>query len=188
MYWYKLIKKYTIHTSVLLLLSGSYACNKPEIKETGAELKYFDLKEYFKEEADRLNKQNPLVDKTVVHNGAAERIKMQVTSWIKELNLFSESDINKPAWKLSYEVKAAGDSTVYQAKYPELKTRRITIIKKDGQVAQIAIVNNTHNILYTTTENLVYVPRAYYLIEKTQKVRVMGGNNYKITGKFNGAR
>jgi hypothetical protein len=47
MYWYKPIKKYTIYTGVLLLLSGSYACNKPEIKETGAQLKYFDLKGVF---------------------------------------------------------------------------------------------------------------------------------------------
>jgi hypothetical protein len=184
MYWYKPVLKYIIYTGLLLLLCGSYACNKPEIKETGAELKYFDLKEYFKKEATRLTKQNPLVDKTVGHNGTAENKKVHIGNWEKELNLFTESDINKPAWKLSYNVQAGDDSIVYNAKYPELETRQITIRKKAGQVTEIAIVNNTHNILYNTTEKLIYAPNAWYLIEKMQKVKVMGANNYRIKGVF----
>ncbi|MBD1384053.1 hypothetical protein IDJ75_02095 [Mucilaginibacter rigui] len=184
MYWYKPIQKYTIYTSVLLLLCGSYACTKPEIKETGARLKYFDLKEYFKNEAARLNKQNPEVDKTVGHNGTAENKKVHIGDWEKELNLFTESDINKPAWKLSYNVQANNDSIVYKAKYPELETREIIIRKKAGQVTEITIVNNTHNILYNTTEKLVYAPNAYYLIEKMQQVKIMGANNYRVKGNF----
>lgn len=184
MYWYKPLKKYTIFTSVLLLLGGSYACNKPEIKETGAELKYFDLKGYFDKQDTLLTRQKPQVDKTVTHNGEAESKKVHISSWKKELNLFTESDINKPAWKLSYDVKANDDSIVYKAKFPELKTREIIIRKKAGQITAIAIVNNTHNILYNTTEKLVYAPNAYYLIEKMQKVKVMGANNYRIKGTF----
>ena len=184
MYWYKPIQKYSIYTGVLLLLCGSYACNKPEIKETGAQLKYFDLKEYFKKEATRLNKQNPGVNKTVGHNGTAENKKVHIGNWEKELNLFAESDINKPAWKLSYNVQANDDSIVYKSKYPELETRKIIIRKKEGQVTEIAIVNNTHNLRYNTTEKLVYAPKAYYLIEKLQKVKIMGANNYTIKGKF----
>jgi hypothetical protein len=184
MYWYKLIKKHTIYTGLLLLLCSGYACNKPEIKETGAQLKYFDLKEYFHKEALRLTGQNPLVNKTVAHNGAAENKKTHIGSWAKELNLFTESDINKPAWKLSYDVQANDDSVVYKAKYPELKTREIIIRKKAGQVTAIAIVNKTHNILYNTTEKLIYAPGLYYLIEKMQHVKIMGANNYRIKGEF----
>ena len=184
MYWYNPIKKYTIFTSVLLLLGSSYACNKPEIKETGAELKYFDLKGYFEKEAARLSTLNPQVNKSVAHNAETESKTVHISSWKKELNLFAESDINKPAWKLSYDVQTNADSTVYQAKYPELKTRRIVITKQAGQVSAIAIVNNTHNILYNTTEKLIYAPKAYYLIEKLQNVKIMGANNYTIKGKF----
>ena len=184
MYWYKSTKKYIIYTSVLLLLCGSYACNKPEIKETGAELKYFDIKEYFAKEALRLEALNPQIEKSVAHNGETESKKVHISNWKKELNLFTESDINKPAWKLSYNVQANDDSVVYKAKYPELKTREIVIRKKAGQVTAIAIVNNTHNILYNTTEKLVYAPGSYYLIEKMQKVKIMGANNYRIKGVF----
>ncbi|MEB0276936.1 hypothetical protein [Mucilaginibacter sp. 5C4] len=184
MYWYKPFSKYTIYTSVLLLLCGSYACNKPEIKETGAELQYFDLKGYFGKQDTLLTKQNPEVNKSVAHNGDTESKKVRIASWKKELNLFTESDINKPAWKQSYNVQSNADSTVYKAKFPELKTREIVVRKKAGQVTEIAIVNNTHNILYNTSEKLVYVPNAYYSIEKNQKVKVMGANNYRINGSF----
>ncbi|RYU91128.1 hypothetical protein EWM62_04085 [Mucilaginibacter terrigena] len=185
MYWYKPLKKYTIYTGVLLLLGGSYACNKPEIKETGAELKYFDLKGYFGKQDTLLTKQNPEVNKSVAHNGAAENKKVHITSWKKELNLFTESDINKPAWKLSYSVQANDDSIVYKAKFPELKTREIIIRKKAGEITSIAIINNTRNILYNTTEKLIYAPGLYYLIEKMQQVKIMGANGYRIKGVFN---
>lgn len=184
MYWYNTIKKTFITTSVLLLLSGSYACNKPEIKETGAELKYFDLKGYFKTEAGRLEKVNPEVDKTVAHNGSAESKKLHVTAWSQELNLFSESDINKPAWRDSYTVKTNVDSIIYTAKFPELKTREIIIKKSGDNITAIAIFNSTHNFLYNTTERLVYMPDQYYSIDKNQQVKVMGANDYRIKGSF----
>jgi hypothetical protein len=181
MYWYSSFKKHIWFTGLLLLLCGWYAC-KPEIKETGAELKYFDLKEYFKNEALRLTRLNLPVKKTVAHNGDTESKTVPITNWEKELNLFTESDINKPAWKLSYTVTATPDSVVYTARYPELKTREIIIRKKDGKVTGIIIENDTHNILYTTTEKLNYTPGSFYLIEKTQKVKIMGANNYLIKG------
>ena len=184
MYWYKPFRKYTIYTSALLLLGSSYACNKPEIKETGAELQYFDLKGYFGKQDTLLTQQNPEINKSIAHNGATESKKVRIISWKKELNLFAESDINKPAWKQSYDVQTNADSTVYRAKFPELKTREITIHKKAGQVSEVSIVNTTHNILYNTTEKLVYAPNAYYLIEKMQQVKIMGANNYRIRGNF----
>ncbi|TSD67537.1 hypothetical protein FFF34_009145 [Inquilinus sp. KBS0705] len=166
----------------MLLLCGIYACNKPEIKETGAELKYFDLKEYFKKEAARLTKLNPPVNKHVEHNGATESKTVHITNWARELNLFTESDINKPAWKLSYTVDSSATGISYKAKYPELKTRQITISKLNGQVTSIYIVNDAKNILYKTTEKLTYKPDLNYLIEKTQQVKVMGANNYVVKG------
>lgn len=170
---------------MLLLLSGSYACTKPEIKETGAELKYFDLKGYFKQEAGRLEKLNPEVNKSVAHNGTSEAKKVHITAWGQELNLFTESDINKPAWRSSYSVKTNADSTIYTALFPELKTRQIIIRKNGANVTELAIFNSTHNFLYKTTERLVYIPGKYYSIDKNQKVKVMGANDYRITGSFN---
>ena len=185
MYWYKPLIKYSTITGVLLLLCGLYACNKPQIKETGAELKYFDLKGYFKTDSARLVKLNPLVNKTVTHNGETETRKVKIADWGREFNLFTSSDINKPAWKDSYTMQQNADSIVYKAKFPELKTREIVIHRVDGRVTSVYILNNIHNILYKTTERLTYVEGAYYLIEKDQQVKVMGANNYVVKGNFN---
>lgn len=184
MYWYKPFQKYILFTGGLLLLCCWYAC-KPEIKETGATLKYFDLKEFFKTDSVRLVKLNPTITKTVSHNGEAETKKLKVTNWGQEFGLFTSSDINKPAWKDSYDVQENADSVVYKAKYPELKTREIVIRKSDGKVTSVYVLNNIHNLLYSTTETLTYAPGRYYLIEKHQKVKVMGANNYLIKGVFN---
>jgi hypothetical protein len=189
MYWYKSTKKYIIYTSVLLLLCGSYACNKPEIKETGAQLKYFDLKGYFDKEAERLQILNPQINKSVSHNGETETKKVRISSWKKELNMFTESDINKPAWKASYSVFISPNTPAekvisYKAKYPDLKTQNIFVAYSNGELTEIQIVNNVKNLLYQTTETLYYSPKHGYTIIKTQKVKIMGANNYRIKGVF----
>ncbi|AMR33876.1 hypothetical protein A0256_21745 [Mucilaginibacter sp. PAMC 26640] len=184
MYWYKPIKQYLRFTGALALLCCGYAC-KPEIKETGASVKYFDLKEYFRSDSARLAVLNPEITKTVSHNGDSETKKMHIPNWGREFGLFKSSDINKPAWKDSYTVQLTGDSLIsYKAKFPELKTREIVIRKSKGKVISVAITNDVHNLLYQTIEKLTYVPNSYYLIEKKQHVKVMGENDYLIKGVF----
>lgn len=183
MYWYKSLLKYSLLTGVIWLLCLSYAC-KPQIKETGAQLKYFDIKEYFKDEALRLTKTGHVINKSVTHNGATESKKIKIANWARELNLFTESDINKPAWSSSYTIDSTATNITYKAKYPELKTRYITICRENGEVSAIEIENDTHNILYSTTEKLTYLPNIFYQIEKTQKIKIMGGNSYRIKGEF----
>ncbi|MBD1394546.1 hypothetical protein [Mucilaginibacter glaciei] len=165
------------------LLCCGYAC-KPAIKETGAQVKFFDIKEYFQHETTRLTKPNHEVNKSVDHNGDKESKKVKISNWARELNLFTESDINKPAWSKSYTVDSTATNITYKAKYPELKTRYITICRENGKVTAIEIENDTQNILYNTTEKLTYLPGTFYQIEKMQHVKVMGGNSYKIKGEF----
>jgi len=189
MYWYKPLRKYILVTGGLLLLGFGFAC-KPEIKETGAALKYFDLKEFFKADSARLAKLNPTITKTVSHNGDSQTKKLKIANWGQEFNLFTSSDINKPAWKDSYDVDSKanfhGFHTFFRAKSPELKTREIEIIEdRNGKISKIRITNYVHNILYHTDETLTYIPGEYYLIVKNQEIKVMGHNGYVIKGVFN---
>lgn len=187
MYWCK-TQKISCYFGVLLLIAGSTACNKPEIKETGAQIKYFDLKGYFAKEATKLTTLNPVVNKTVTHNGASESKNIAIKAWKQELNLFTESDINKPAWRNSYKVTLTPDSTVYTATEPDLKTRRISIVKNGGSISAVYILNSTHNFLYSTTDQLTYLPGKSYSIQKEQHVKIIGDNNYQIKGNFNDGR
>ena len=182
MCWYKPAVKVTSRLiSVVLLFNCLSAC-KPAVKESGASLKYFDLKGYFTKDTARLNKLYNQVDKTVTYNGAAEQKKVKITDWGRELDLFIRSDINKPAWKNSYTVVSNNDFLLYKAKDPDLQTQEMLIKLDKRQVKWMLIYNRDHNLLYTTTEKLTYYPDSLYMISKMQKVRLMGTNFYKIKG------
>ncbi len=157
---------------------------KTGAKEKAPPLKYFDLKGYFEKDSSHLTRQNKLVFKSVTHNGVTQSKNVHIANWGIELSLFKASDINKPAWKDSYTVTSNDDSVVYKANEPDLKTRKMLIKMEKQKVKSIIIFNSAKNILYQTTEKLSYFPDSLYLIEKYQRVKLMGTNNYKIEGRF----
>lgn len=177
MYWYKLKPVYTICICILFMA----AC-KPEI--TGGGPKYFSLNNYFKAEADRLNKLHPTITKSVNYNNQPETKTVTIKNWKQELGLFIESDINKPAWRGSYKVITKGDSIIYNAIDTNLRTRQIAVVMKAHNVHSVQIINFTKNLLYQTGDRLSYYPDSVYRIEKHQTVKILGANNYELTGKF----
>ena len=181
MYWYNPTGKKLVFLLVCALaLQG---CKKDSAAASDT-MKYFDLKGYFRADSSHLSKLNPLVNKTVVHNKASENKKVHIPDWGTELSLFTESDINKPAWKESYSVQASSDFLIYKAKDPALKTRNIIIKRNGDKIKWILIFNHTKNLLYETQEKLSYFPDSLYIIQKAQRVRLLGTDTYKITGAF----
>ncbi|MDP9048973.1 MAG: hypothetical protein M3N14_12620 [Bacteroidota bacterium] len=179
MCWYKTKAGIlSVFISGMILLSGC----RPDIKETGATLTYFDLKGFFTTETALLIRAHKVVLKTVTHNGVTETKKVRIDDWGREFDLFIGSDINRPAWKNSYNITLSGDFLIYRAKYPELKMHQMLIKKDNGKVRWILIFNRTKNLLYQTDEKLSYFPDSLYTIEKDQRVRLMGSNTYKIQG------
>jgi hypothetical protein len=187
MYWYK--PKLLIAAGFgLFLMSGLQSC-KPDIKENRASMKYFDIKGFFKSDSARLTKLNPLIFKTVKHNGVIESKTVHITNWGTELGLFSGSDINKPAWRDSYKVTADSNIIIYEALKPELNTREVLIKLVAGKVKYMMIINATDkhsikNLLYNFIEKLSYFPDSLYLIQRSQTVRFLGTNKYDISGFF----
>jgi hypothetical protein len=180
MYWYKplnIVRLFFCVSGVMCF----FAC-KPDIKETGATLKYFDIKCYFTGDTARLNHQKNPVLKTITYNGQTEQKTVHINNWGLELDSFIGSDINRPAWKNSYDIFVDSSLLVYKAKYPELKMRRMVIKKENGKVKWILIFNKTKNIIYQTTQKLSYFPDSLYIIDQYQKVRLMKANHYKIQG------
>ena len=147
--------------------------------------KYFDIRGYFEKEAKRLQKQNPVIEKTVSQNVEFEKKHVRVADWKTELELFAESDINKPAWKNSYLVKINGPDKEYLSSDNNLRTKKIMIrFSANGAVKQMRIFNKTSNTLYTSTEELTYFPDSLYIIKKRQNVLVIGKNEYSISSIF----
>lgn len=146
---------------------------------------YFDIKGFFEQEAARLSKNSTPILKEIARNQEnTESKKITIKDWQKELSLFIESDINKPAWTSSYDIIDAGDSIVYTTSDPDLRTKKIVVKKEGEKIASIAIHNEVTNQLYTSQEELYYAPDSLYQIEKEQDVRIIGTNHYLITGSF----
>jgi hypothetical protein len=185
MYW---CKRYLAALIGLILLCFA-SCKKDSgaAKDT---MKFFDLKGYFAGEAARLSKLNPSVDKIATYDYQTEEQKIHITNWASELSMFSESDINKPAWRLSYDMQSSEGFITYKAKDPELKTQDITIKKDGDRIKWIMIINHTKSTIFTkklyeTIEKLSYFPDSAYRIQKKQYTRFLGFNTYNVKGKFN---
>ena len=184
MYWYNPAnKRFTFFLTGFILLLGVVACKRDGGASTDT-MKFFDIKGFFRADSLRLTKLNQLVNKTVVHNNVSETQKVHIANWGNELSLFTTSDINKPAWKSSYGITTENDLLIYRAKDPLLKTQVIIIKKGGDRVKWILIFNHTKNILYETVEKLSYFPDSLYLIQKSQQVRLLGKDTYRISGSF----
>ena len=180
MYWYK---KYFLFTIGFMVLAGVQSCKSDS--HAGSDTKqFFDIKGFFSANSVRLTKLNPLISKTVSHNDSSQTKKVHIENWNNELSLFTESDINKPAWRESYSVQTSDDFLIYKAKDPKLKTRDIIIKRNGNKVKWILIFNHTKNPLYESEEKLSYYPDSLYIIQKLQRVRLMSLQKYVIKGVF----
>jgi hypothetical protein len=171
--------------ATLFLVSLLPAC-KPDNLKTGTKLQYFDIEGYFKSETARLKKLNHPVFKTVMHNNITESKIVHINDWQAELSLFSESDINKPAWEDGYTIQNTSNAIFYRAKTFDLKTQLIVINKSGNRIKWIYIYNKIpKNLLYQSDESLSYFPDSVYIIRKDQKVRFLQANHYRIAGTLN---
>lgn len=166
---------------MIAVLSGLQSC-KPDKAASRDDHQFFSLKKFISADSARMTKANPLVTKTVVHNGQSQTKKLHIGNWGSELGLFSESDINRPAWKSEYTVEHSDSLTLYTATNPDLRTRRIILKQVNGKVIYLNIYNHEKNALSETKEALTYFPDSAYVITKWQHVKLLGTNTYKITG------
>ncbi|MET3115278.1 hypothetical protein AAKU52_003025 [Pedobacter sp. CG_S7] len=146
--------------------------------------KYFDLKDYFLQEATRLNKTNPIVLKTVALNNASESKQLPIEDWNKELANFSDADINKSAWQGFFSVVKNDQKEVYTSDNDKVAVKELTVIHKNSKISGIKILLKTSNYLYQSTDTLSYFPDSLYEIRKTQKIRLLNAKKYNIKGVF----
>ncbi len=163
--------------AILFLFTG---CNYKTEEAARKQIYYFSLVNYFENQSSLL--ENKSIVKTVAKNNVTETRKVTISNWEQEFALFVESDINKAAWKDSYTKDSTANKIKYQAKVDDLRVRSIEIDLKNNKPAKITILNQSNNLLYHTTETLIYIPDSLYQIKKHQKVILLGLNNYEITG------
>jgi len=168
--------------AVLALLLSLVSCKPPDVRQNKSS--YFNLNAYFAVQSQKFAKANFSVLKTVSRNGEAETKKVKIANWQGELSVFSESDINKPAWRNSYKTTVSGNFIIYKATEPDLKTREIILKKENDHLIYLMVFNVVTNSLFQTREKLTFYPDSLYLIQRKQHVRFLGTNDYLIQGKL----
>ncbi|WP_229208816.1 hypothetical protein [Dyadobacter luticola] len=133
------------------------ACQTKKVEEKN-EKHYYDLKGFVENQIVYLEEKKPEVSKTAVLNGKSEQIKTKDIDWKKELELFVQADINKPSYRISYNVSRR-DSAEYEYKLkPEMQaTVQYLKIVTDSVVNQpvyIKAILKSENRIYKSEKTI----------------------------------
>lgn len=176
------MKKVIILLTFFALFS---ACNE-DVKDNQTN-KYFDLKGLIEKQIKTLNTQKPMVQKSVVMADSLENQSIKTVDWTRELELFMQADLNKPAFTQSYRVDSSSMGVKYSLKEKEklpVKYLNISRVGEDG--ISIEALINTDNYLYETERLLKLSIKdnelTDYQIDGFQKIVFGNKKVFKING------
>jgi len=185
--------------SILLILClFVFSCDNSSPQTTSKPV-YFDVAGYVKGQIQTLSTQKPTVTKNAFINQQANNQTTKKIDWEKELELFVQADINKPAFRNSYTI-VRPDSLTYQYTLrptEEKLTVRSLMVKLDStthQPAQITAVLKSENPLYQSERRLVLESGATeakgwavrkYRVEGFQQLTYFDRNEFRVRGKVN---
>jgi hypothetical protein len=118
---------------------------------------FYDVKGFIECQIVVLEKERPEVSKKVSMGNEHNALQTKDMDWEKELGLFIQADINKPAFKQSYSVSRPDSSTyVYVSKEGDrLAVRNLKIVvDSTGVPAQIEALIKSENKLYVSEKHI----------------------------------
>lgn len=181
-----------LYCFLLLTLPGGAGCQQGRDAAPGVDkpaIPFFDLKEYFTAEIDRLQKQQPRVRKTVRVDGQPETQERNTLNYEDELRIFLESDINRASWWDKYAIDSSytdnGLGEVrYEATEKKLRVREVRIKLDNGEVDQISIIRDTQSPTFGAYQELVYQPDSGYEVLTREHVAFSKKKELRITVVF----
>lgn len=139
----------------LCFLLGSCDINRPS-QELSI---YFGLKSLFEQQIGILSELEPVVIKKVTLDNQSEEFELQPDSnqWIKELEVFLESNINKPSLVGAFDETDEDNRLNYQRKdqlEDGVKSFEVIFYNSSDIPKEISISSSTNNSLYTSSRSL----------------------------------
>jgi hypothetical protein len=121
---------------------------------------YYDVAGYVQNQIKALATAKPVVSKSVQINTNKSQHKTSNINWTRELELFMQADINKPALRNSYQITRPDSATYQYTLKPteERLTVRSLMVRLDTQTRQprhIEAVLATSNPLYTSERHIM---------------------------------
>lgn len=139
---------------------------------------YYDVKGFVQNQIQLLSQQQPTIEKTMVVGQEEEKRTTKSVDWKKELELFLQADINKPAFRLSYATQRP-DSLTYEYTLQteeDLPVRFLKVVldKTSGKPALIEAEISSKNKLYESEK--------YLSMRCEEKAGVWRIGSYQIKG------
>ena len=141
--------------ALLLVISS---CDSP-VEQKQAPV-YYDVLGFVKAQIDDLSSRKPTVNKVVGINDKQNQENISAINWNRELELFTQADINKPALQNSYQIARPDSLTyLYTLKNPEeqltVRSLRVQLDSISQKPRRIEAVLQTNNPLYSSERNLL---------------------------------
>jgi hypothetical protein len=175
---------------ILVLIAGIFlsGCIEPR-QPNQFEKFYFDIENYFADQAKLLSNNYTEVEKLLINNNDTQRVVLNNLIWIEELAPFLNSDINKPAWKDSYRTDSVFDdetlkSISYKSLEDKLPVKQIQLHFTNNTVDHIFIENATRNYVYNSVQVLSYSSGKGFTIEGEQDIILGKDLHYKVVVNF----
>ncbi|WP_022825709.1 hypothetical protein [Hymenobacter norwichensis] len=143
---------------------------------------YFDVKGLLDTQIAELNRQQPVVEKQVrLRDGKVETTRVVKTDWSKELQVFYQADINKPALRGAYSETVAGPSGELT------NAKSYKLIAADTKAPVVSLVVGTLGDTPSTGQELAATIRQdnpLFYSEKRLRLRTQGGalKEYEVQG------
>lgn len=119
---------------------------------------YYDLKGFIESQVTSLNEEKPEVTKKMSVSGKNETRTSRDMDWKKELELFVQADINKPAYSKSYSITKPDSLTVvYTLTTGESLPVRYLKIEMDKTLGTPVLIQaqlRSENKLYQSEKNI----------------------------------
>ncbi len=161
-----------------------YGCQRKEEPIVEKSLPYFDVKNYIDKEAARLQKIDRLILKKVEVNGSSETKLLKISNWKEELNIFSDSEINRASWNGLFKIEKTLDTFNYTSDNEKVPIKELKVVYKNNLVKGIVIVVKNTNMLYTSIDSLGYFADSIYVVKKLQNIKFLTNKSYLVTGKM----
>ena len=147
------------HIFLLLSLAGLFFSCQPSPETTSVKT-YYDLKGFLEKQVIGLNKQKPSVLKETKIGNSKDQKTTNAIDWNKELEIFLQTDLNKPAYKLSYVINRP-DSTTYEYRLKDgekmtVKYLKISVGLLSKQIEKLEAVVKQSNQLYHSEKQLLF--------------------------------
>lgn len=171
---------------LFFLLSG---CSETPAEVKPDNRRYFDLKGFFDQEIQQLSRVTK-VKKIAVVDGVREERIIDSLNFEDELEIFSNADINRPAWSDKYRIDSIfnDEKQLAQLRYTatdeDLRTQKILVDLEMDKVSKIFIENSSSSVVADTRQLLTYIPATGYIIESHQQVTFTDDNSFLIEVQY----